>query len=224
MATTLTRVLHLCFSVGNAPAGHPRGALAEKSMQGAEIPYNRSRPTERVHVARKQMRHLPGFPAVVLVCACLACQAPQRDAGRTLEISPGSVQTPSGPKRDLSRDEEHGGHTLRKHVGRTDNELRERLADEPNISAASTWTDRRTAEQVVGLALEQNQGKIDRWRSRPGRHANLVIDYDGDPSHPVGRTLQRGEGKSEPCSHAVIVLRWAGEEGYYVLTSYPECR
>ena len=28
---------------------------------------------------------------------------------------------------DLSRDEEQGGHTLRKHVGRSDSELSERL-------------------------------------------------------------------------------------------------
>jgi hypothetical protein len=109
-------------------------------------------------------------------------------------------------------------------VGRADNELRERLAEEPNISAASTWTDRRTAEQAVALALDQSREKVERWMSRSGRHPNLVIDYDGDPSHPVGRTLRRGEAKSEPCSHAVIVLRWAGDEGYYVLTSYPECR
>src|SRR5262249_3463539 len=128
------------------------------------------------------------------------------------------------PTRDLSLDEEQGGHTLRKHVGRTDEQLRERLAEEPNIAAASTWTDRRTAEKAVALALEQNRDKIERWVSRPGRHPNLVIDYDGDASHPVGRTLPRGAEKSEPCSHAVVVLRWAGEERYYVLTSYPECR
>src|SRR5215475_9666075 len=50
---------------------------------------------------------------------------------------------------NLERDEERGGHTLEKHVGRTDFELRERLKRERNISAASTWTDRITAEQTI---------------------------------------------------------------------------
>jgi hypothetical protein len=160
----------------------------------------------------------------VLLGACLACPAPEHSADRARESAPGAVRAPSPPRRDLSRDEEHGGHTLRKHVGRTDYELGERLAEESNISAASTWTDRRTAEQAVELALQQSRDRIERWLSQPGRHSNLVIDYDGDRSHPIGRTLRRGAAKSEPCSHAVIVLRWAGEEGYYVLTSYPECR
>ena len=39
---------------------------------------------------------------------------------------------------DLARDEVRGGHTLDKHVGRSDSELRERLTTERNISAAST--------------------------------------------------------------------------------------
>src|ERR1700738_2990580 len=54
---------------------------------------------------------------------------------------------------DLARDEVRGGHTLDKHVGRSDSELRERLATERNISAASTWTNREVAEETVGQAL-----------------------------------------------------------------------
>jgi hypothetical protein len=130
----------------------------------------------------------------------------------------------SGPVRDLSQDEAAGGHTLRKHVGRSDEELRQRLRQERNIAAASTWSDRGTAERAVGTAIEQNQGKIDRWLNRQGGHPNLVIDYDGDPSHPVGRTLRRSADQTEPCSHATVVLKWTGPNDYYVLTSYPECR
>jgi hypothetical protein len=113
---------------------------------------------------------------------------------------------------------------LRKHVGRTDDELRDRLRHERNISAASTWTDRETAERAVGTALAQNHDKIDRWLNRSGGHANLVVDYDGDPSHPVGRSLRRDADRAEPCSHATIVLKWTGPSEFYVLTAYPECR
>jgi hypothetical protein len=51
-----------------------------------------------------------------------------------------------------------------------------------------------------------------------------VLDYDGDPSHPIGRSLRRDADQPEPCSHATVVLKWNGDKDYYVLTSYPECR
>ena len=126
-------------------------------------------------------------------------------------------------RRDLSQDEAAGGHTLRKHVGRSDAELRERLAREHDISAASTWTDRQSAENAIGAAIADQSAKISRWLERD-RHPNLVLDYDGDSAHPFGRTLRRGEDRVAPCSHAVIVLRWDGANSCHVLTAYPECR
>ncbi len=126
-----------------------------------------------------------------------------------------------GSPRDLSQDEAAGGHVLRKHVGRTDDELRDRLERERNISGASTYTDRATAEHAIGSAIAESQERIERWLSRPGGHPNLVLDYDS--RQPLGRTINRGDSHSSPCSHAVVVLKYAAPS-YYVLTSYPECR
>jgi hypothetical protein len=160
---------------------------------------------------------------LLLWSVALGCQvSPQHSA---VADRPRTSETRiAGSIRDLSRDESAGGHTLRKHVGRTDDQLRERLRRERNISAASTWADRETAERTVGSALEQNREKINRWLSRDGGHANLVIDYDGDPAHPIGRSLRRDAEQPAPCAHATIVLRWMPPNDYYVLTSYPECR
>jgi len=129
----------------------------------------------------------------------------------------------SAASRDLSQDEAAGGHTLRKHVGRTDAELRERLDHERDIAAASTWNDRASAEKAVGAAISEQGPRISHWLARD-HHPNLVLDYDGDPGHPFGRTLRRGDDHVQPCSHAVIVLKWRRPDGYYVLTAYPECR
>jgi hypothetical protein len=171
----------------------------------------------------------PKLPFLALLALAiffsLACQTPQPTPGRaaapaTPERAPSAP--PSGPVHDLSQDEAEGGHTLRKHVGRTDDELRQRLRHERNIAAASTWTDRTTAEQAVGIAIAQNRDKISRWLDRPSR-ANLVLDYDGNPAHPIGRTLNRDADQTNPCSHAVIVLKRT-DDRYFILTSYPECR
>jgi len=126
-----------------------------------------------------------------------------------------------GVRHDLSSDERAGGHTLREHVGRTNDQLRDRLAHE-SISAASTYTDRTAAEFAVGNALEEGQTRIEKWMQRSGGHPNLVLDYHGD--QPIGRTLRREDSSPRSCSDAKVVLRWISSDEYYVLTSYPECR
>jgi CDI toxin RNase A-like protein len=153
--------------------------------------------------------------AALLLVVVVGCQpVPQEPAAA------GPVR---GPTHDLSVDEAAGGHTLRRHVGRTDDELKQRLQKEPHLAAASTYTDRATAEQVVGSVLQGQRERIAHWLERSGHHPNLVLDYDGDAAHPIGRTLRRGATQPEPCSRAVVVLRWAGGDEYYVLTTYPEC-
>jgi len=101
-----------------------------------------------------------------------------------------SLSAGTGQRHDLSRDEERGGHTLRKHVGRTDDELRQRLEREHNISAASTWTDRGTAEETVAAALQAERGKIENWRRRGERRPNLALHFDA--GHEIGRSLVHG--------------------------------
>ena len=154
--------------------------------------------------------------AVIMLLAmwmALACQPPRPH----LEAHSRRAQL-----HDLNADEKYGGHTLQRHVGRTDQQLRERLQQEPVISAASTYTDLATAERVIAAALEQNDSTIQRWIARGPHRPNLVIDYT-NPQSPIGSTLGRGAASPVPCDHAIIVLR-ADQDSYYVLTSYPECR
>ena len=138
------------------------------------------------------------------------------------ESVPGAAGPGSAPSRyDLSRDEQRGGHTLHKHVGRSDEELRQRLERERGISAASTWTDRATAEETVAAALSAEHGRIEGWMRRGGRRANLALHFDA--GRVIGRTLIRGADQTVPSREAVIVLRADGD-GFYVLTTYPELR
>lgn len=126
----------------------------------------------------------------------------------------------SGERYDLARDEARGGHTLERHVGKTDSDLQRRLEEE-SLSADSTYTDRVTAEMAVAASIRENGAKISRWQHRPGGHSNLVLDYDSNS--PLGRSMRRGETQTFPCSHAVAVLKWMTPQEYYVLTSYPDC-
>jgi hypothetical protein len=107
-------------------------------------------------------------------------------------------------------------------VARTDAELDERLERERNISAASTWTDRETAEETVAEALHAERGRVESWMRRGYPRANLALQYSA--GRPIGRSLRRGESAPVTCTDAVIVLRADGPDSFYVLTAYPETR
>lgn len=151
----------------------------------------------------------------------------ERERSREKREATGAVgdaanTTFKGQPHDLSADEVEGGHTLSRHVGRSDAELQERLQRERNISAASTYTDRATAEAVVGSVLEHNP-RIERWEEREGRRPNLALDYHGEVSQPIGRCMQRGSSVAVPATDALVVLKALNGGGFFVLTTYPEC-
>jgi len=164
----------------------------------------------------------------VSLCGC----GPAGTATETHQESPApapiasAVQRPRpapepATRHDLSADEAMGGHTLQRHVGKSDAELIARLKREPQISSASTYTDRETAENVVGAALGADNRAFATWRARSGRRPNFALHYRAD--RVIGRTVARGQSESIPCTRAVIVLRWdERRERSYVLTSYPE--
>ncbi|MPY87602.1 MAG: hypothetical protein GEU99_06755 [Luteitalea sp.] len=149
--------------------------------------------------------------ALVLSSLCAACQlaTPPDTASRSRDA-------------DLAWDEAHGGHTLARHVGLSDGDLRARL-DREEIAAASTFDDRETAERVVASAIAASRAQIERWARRRGRRPNLVVQFRGDPDDPIGRSLRRGERRTQACWRARIVLRWDDGLGmFFVLTAYPE--
>lgn len=126
--------------------------------------------------------------------------------------------------RDLAGDERLGGHTLARHVGRSDDDLRARLAKEPRIRTASTYTDRQTAEEVVAETLSRESRRVAAWAARRSPRPNLALDYRGRPARPIGRSLARRDGTVRPAFDAVVVLKDDGRGGWFVLTSYPEER
>ncbi len=187
----------------------------------------------------RRLRRAPRAAALALAALGLASLTGLQACGERTEPPPAPVAAPAPApagtgalerrrpdapvRRDLAADEAQGGHTLERHVGRSDADLRERLRRERRISAASTWTDRATAEEVVAAALARERQRVERWAARTGPRSNLALDWEGDGGRVLGRSLRRGARAPVPCFDAVVVLRWNGD-GWYVLTSYPEAR
>jgi hypothetical protein len=156
------------------------------------------------------------------VAGCSQGPQPQRGTPEESQRASSTSAGRAAERYDLSKDEERGGHTLERHVARTDKELRERLRRERNISAASTWTDREIAEETMAEALRAQRGRINSWMRRGYPRANLALHYE--TGRDIGRSLRQGETEAVRCRDAVIVLRADGPDTFYVLTAYPEAR
>jgi hypothetical protein len=57
-------------------------------------------------------------------------------------------------------------HVLARHVGLTDAQLRQRLADQPKVGAASTFKSETAAQDFVQDAINSHQNEIDQWLSK----------------------------------------------------------
>jgi Bacterial CdiA-CT RNAse A domain len=171
------------------------------------------------------------FLLLLGVLVCNGCGQSMPQGRGQADQPPAASRSSSGPadrspdrstdRYDLGRDEQRGGHSLARHVARSDEQLQERLRRE-HISAASTWTDRETAETTVAQALRSERGRIESWMQRGFPRANLALHYRA--GHTIGRSLQQGESQTVPCCNAVIVLRADGPDSFFVLTTYPEDR
>ena len=138
---------------------------------------------------------------------------------RILQLSPKVVDGDFTPGRRNIQDHEEGkGHTIEKHVGKSDNWLRKRLRDDPAIEAASTFTNEATANRVQGRFVKQFRSEIDEWINTGRGTFTREIELD----FPIGRVIQRGNHHSESSSKALIVLiKNRSEHGFQILTSFP---
>jgi hypothetical protein len=169
-----------------------------------------------------QPKSFAKITSTVIAVILIATVAWLRNQPRvTNAVSPSAAETgEAGARYDLGRDEQLGGHTLERHVGRSDQQLIERLEREPEISAASTYKDREIAEKTVAATLGRERDRIESWLNRPGSHRNLALQFHAN--EVLGRSIRRGESSPEPSYDAAIVLRWDGDHHFYVLTTYPE--
>lgn len=120
---------------------------------------------------------------------------------------------------DLQRAERMGGHTIDRHVGKTDFEIVKRLERDTKISASSTYTNLETAQAVVNETIQQNAGQIKAWLNNAAMGNTLAFRYRGRKA--IGRGMDRNEDVVSARYNAQVVLERADDGMFFVLTSYP---
>ena len=164
-------------------------------------------------------RGLIGAACAAFLAAGAACLLPACRRQAEPEVVPPSATNSAPAARVLTAHEQAGGHLLARHVGQTEEQLARRLAAEPNISAASSFTTRETADAAVAATLQSNSGRISSWLAGAGER--LVLNHR--MGKPVGISLMRGAAHAVSASSVRIVLvrDSALPNGYRILTGYP---
>jgi hypothetical protein len=123
---------------------------------------------------------------------------------------------------NLLSEEAQGGHTIARHVARTEAQLQARLAAQPGIKAASTFVTIEDAEKAVSAVLKANRAAIKTWASTAKIGANSPA-FTLDFGKTIGQGVVRATGAMTPMSKAIVVLRKVsqGNRVFFVLTSYP---
>jgi len=124
------------------------------------------------------------------------------------------------PGGGLASHEAAGGHTISRHVAKTETELAQRLVSQPRIPGASTFFDMSTAEAAVADAIAMEQANINTWLQSSYRR----YTFSKPLSRDVGIYLKRNASHSIKAWKVRIVLERDPnmQTGYKIITSYPE--
>lgn len=117
-------------------------------------------------------------------------------------------------------DDRWGGHTIERHVGKSDADLRARLARDARLSTASAWDSAEIAAQVIDETLRQHAGELIPWLARAPPGNRRVIDYRG--SARIGRAIRAEDPRSVvPLRNARLVIEALGQGRWRLITAYP---
>ncbi|CAX56819.1 RNase A-like domain-containing protein [Erwinia pyrifoliae] len=117
-----------------------------------------------------------------------------------------------------------GGHTLERHIGKTPDDLKARLASNSDMRAASSFRTTREAEQLISKVLRDNKNQIEMWvkHTHPGVPARMRLNRAF--SHQTGIMIKRGSQEVKACYGVRVVLdfkQWNGKP-YFILTAFPD--
>ncbi len=143
---------------------------------------------------------------------------------KLLELYQDSFEKVFGTRKTLTLDELLGGHSIEKHVGKSENWLRKRLVDDSTLKIASSFRDYKVANRTISNAIKENSSRIEKWLE--GSETKLVFKTEMQES--IGIVLERGKGGSvglktakETNKAEVILVKDNTPQGWHVLTSYP---
>lgn len=161
---------------------------------------------------------------LVLMLILSGCAGKEQKTEKQTEKQTGNQSASVEKISDNILDEMEGppknGHTIERHVGKSEEDLKNRLKTD-KVSAASTYYDKETVTKAVKDSLKQHDKEIQDWLKN-SKEARLVLNTTH--SFPVGKTvIKKNMNVKDKLVKTVTVLARdkSGDLGYKIITSYP---
>ncbi len=115
-----------------------------------------------------------------------------------------------------------GGHTITRHVGKTEAELRARLVAQRNIPAATSFSTIAVAEKVISDGLRMNAPAIRAWAQRAATQSRPQA-FEFQSGANIGYGVIRASNRLVQLSKVRLVLKYEvyNNMPYYILTAFP---
>ena len=124
---------------------------------------------------------------------------------------------------------EGGGHTLRKHVGKSERELLEKVKRGIQSGsfrpehAASSFTSLEVAEKAISKAVKANRAKIRQWAKTSVTDSNNYLVFSYDLRTNVGIVVKYDSTEAVKATKIEVVMKKKqyNNKPYYITTSFP---
>ncbi|MBO0803963.1 MAG: hypothetical protein J2P25_12930 [Nocardiopsaceae bacterium] len=115
-----------------------------------------------------------------------------------------------------------GAHTISRHVGLTEAQMRQRL-DDQHVPAASTFTSEGAAQALVQDGINHDQQGIDNWLNTQST-GSKTLTYTPGGNMTTGLTMRSGSSTEQPAYSMRIILKRMPtlKPPFIVLTAYPD--
>ena len=126
---------------------------------------------------------------------------------------------PEKKRHNIDSHEEAGGHTGERHIGKSEEWLKNRLKEEPNIPMASSFYSKEHANWAQNMVVRKHRKEIDAWL-KSGQTKPLIIDIAMQSI--IGKVLKRGKNKAVPTKKVrAIVVKNPDLNSWHFKTSFP---
>ncbi|HET9900535.1 MAG TPA: RNase A-like domain-containing protein, partial [Actinomycetes bacterium] len=145
-------------------------------------------------------------------------RARMRTERGAIVLPSGRVFRSIGGRGWLRAHEHSGSHTITRHVGKSDDYLRDRMLKE-GLDEVSTFVDERTAERVIADALRSRHAVVEQWLGS----GKKKLEFDFPASSQIGRTMNETGALVPPSKVRVVLALDPGmRDGFRLLTSFPK--
>jgi hypothetical protein len=142
------------------------------------------------------------------------------DANQPMRMQGKGENNNTSSRRNLQDHEEFGGHTIERHVGKSENWLRNRAENDPTTrGVASSFRNEVIANRTDGKFVTQNREAIFKWLNNS---RDRIFKGKVTMPEPIGIVFKLGSSKSFDSHTAeVVLIRDSSSQGWHILTSYP---